>query len=80
MDTDFHKIMENGNVVNDDKPVYIGSHVWIGCRNTILKGSYIPKDVIIAANSTVAKKLKKSNCIYGGTPVRLLKENVEWEG
>ena len=80
MDTDFHKIIENGSVVNNDKPIYIGTHVWIGCKNTILKGSYIPKDVIIAANPTIAKKLIKSNCIYGGTPVRLLKENVEWEG
>ncbi|MBK9533326.1 MAG: acyltransferase [Chitinophagaceae bacterium] len=39
MDTDFHPITDNvGNIINGDKSITIGDHVWVGCRATILKG------------------------------------------
>ena len=34
MDTDFHDVTnEKGDIVNSPKPILIGDHVWIGCRN-----------------------------------------------
>ena len=78
MDTDFHTITDlAGNVLNPNKPIFIGDHVWIGCRNTILKGASIPNDCVLAANSIITNKLNSSHCIYGTNGV-ILKRNIDW--
>ena len=80
MDTDFHKIKDsNGNIINEPCPILIGDHVWIGCRCLILKGSMIPDNCIVGANSTVSKSIMGTNQIIAGNPCTVLKENVEWE-
>lgn len=81
MDTDFHKIKKlNGdNFVNDLKNIDIGNNVWIGCRNTILKGSRIMDNSVIGANSLVNKEFKKENVLIAGNPAKILKENIIWE-
>lgn len=57
------------------KPIYIGSDVWIGAGCLILKGSILPKGVVIAANSVVIEKTKmEENWIYGGSPVKEIKQ------
>jgi acetyltransferase-like isoleucine patch superfamily enzyme len=79
MDTDFHHIAdEQGVVFNLPKEIIIGNKVWVGCRCTILKGSIIPSGSIVAANSLVTKKLTGDNCIFGGNPMKVLKENITW--
>lgn len=30
LDTDFHRIYKDGNMINENKPIEIGNHVWIG--------------------------------------------------
>ena len=77
MDTDFHDIYKSGNIINYDKPISIGDHCWIGMNCTILKGSSLPNNSIIAAGSTVTKKLEKENCIYFNNEI--IKEDVEWK-
>jgi len=78
-DTDFHEIInENGIRLNDDKPITVGDNVWISCKCLILKGSVIPSNVVISANSTVSKKLEGNNLIFGGEPLRVIKEKVTW--
>lgn len=78
IDTDYHAIYDiNGNITNYNKPILIGSHVWIGMNCTILKGSIIPNDSIIAANSIVTKQLAESKCIYASNT--LIKHNVIWK-
>ena len=67
MDSDTHKILDNnGNAKVPKNSITIGNHVWIGCRNTILKGSKIPDDSVIAAGSLVTKKFTTSHCVIGG--------------
>jgi acetyltransferase-like isoleucine patch superfamily enzyme len=79
MDTDFHPILEkSGTRCNPASPIYIGNKVWIGCRCLILKGSGIPDQSIIAANSLVNKKLVGENNIFGGNPLHILKKEVTW--
>lgn len=80
MDTDFHNIInESGNIINCPKPINIGNNVWIGCRNTILKGVSICNDVVVAAGSKITKDIKIPNCIVGGVDnLRVLKENIIW--
>ena len=79
MDTDFHRIFDlSGHLINQDKSIIIGDKVWVGCRSTLLKGSVIPSNSIIAAGSIISGKLEKENCIYT-TEKRILKENIYWE-
>ena len=82
MDSDLHNIKdEKGVVINPSKPVSFGNHVWIGCRNTILKGVSIASNTIISANSTITKSISDSYCIIGGNgkTTEVLKRNVNWE-
>lgn len=81
MDTDFHSILDNqGRIINELKPISIGNHVWIGCRNTILKGVSIPDNTVIAANSTITKSFIEQHVVIGGNGEnqRILKSDVNW--
>ena len=70
MDTDFHKITNNANtVINDPKPIIVGNNVWIGCRNTILKGVTVANNVIIAAGSIITKDISEPNTVVTGGEV-----------
>jgi acetyltransferase-like isoleucine patch superfamily enzyme len=79
MDTDYHQIINlTGERLNPDKPVIIGNHVWIASRCTILKGSQISDNTIIASNSLVSGHLKEANAIYGGNPAQKIRDSVNW--
>ncbi|WP_139905608.1 acyltransferase [Clostridium thermarum] len=80
MDTDFHKIKNaDGTINNHSKPIKIGNHVWIGCRCTILKGTEIGTDSVVASNSCVHSKINLNNALIGGNPIRVIRENISWE-
>lgn len=79
MDTDFHRIYHNDKAINENSDVRIGNNVWIGCRTTILKGSSIPDDSVIGANSVVTGKFDKTNVIIAGNPAKVCKDNIEWK-
>ncbi|MDQ1090573.1 DapH/DapD/GlmU-related protein [Siphonobacter sp. SORGH_AS_1065] len=79
MDTDLHTIRnKDGVILNTPRPVIIGDNVWVGCRCTLLKGTQIPAGSIIAAGTIISKALEGNQAIFGGTPVRILKENISW--
>lgn len=80
MDTDHHRILDKNNIViNEPQSITIGDKVWIGCTSTILKGSNIPTNVIVGANSLVTNKNKmESNFIYAGCPIKKIKEFKDW--
>ena len=83
MDTDFHHILsESGDIINAPRPIHIGNHVWIGCRNTILKDVTIPDDIIVSANSTITKSISEKHCAIGGIgkDMAILKRNISWKG
>lgn len=46
----------------------------------ILKGANIPKDCVVAAKAVVCKMKEqvKEGSLLGGTPARVLKENISW--
>lgn len=79
MDTDIH-IIRNlaGNIINEEKPIIIGNNVWIGCRCTILKGTVIGNNVIVAANSCVHSIIEGTCQLVGGQPAKVLKKNITW--
>ena len=79
LDTDLHYIYdESGKQMNTEKDIHIGNDVWIGANSTILKGTYIEDNCIIAAHS-IAKGELHSNYIYGGNPIKQLKPFTYWQ-
>lgn len=76
--TDSHHIInENGNVINKNKPIIIGNHVWIGKNCSILKGVIVGDNSIIGMSSVVTKNVDK-NSIYVGNPAKKVKEGINW--
>lgn len=78
---DSHSIIDlNTNKrINYAKDVIIGNHVWIAAHVTILKGSIISPDSVVATRSVVTKDFKKSNVLIGGSPAKILKERITWD-
>lgn len=78
MDTDAHIILDsNGSLINPNKAVIIGNHVWVGCRNTILKGSLVPDGCIMGAGGVLTKKLETPDSIYHGN--QLVRNSISWK-
>jgi acetyltransferase-like isoleucine patch superfamily enzyme len=75
MDHDYHSI--------DNKPIsksiIIGSNVWIGSNTLIMKGVTIADGSVIAAGSVVTKSVLKPNCLIGGNPAVIIRENIKWK-
>ena len=79
MDTDFHNISDKqGKVINEDSEIIIGDKVWIGCRNTILKGTNIKNNTVVGAGSLISRNINSGNCIIAGNPIKVIKEDILW--
>ncbi|MBQ1175732.1 MAG: hypothetical protein IIX56_04955 [Treponema sp.] len=70
---------KDGNIINENKPIEIGNHVWIGAKSTILKGTKIADGSVIGAGSLCAGLLSDEKSIYAGQPAKLIKKNINWE-
>lgn len=82
MDTDFHKIFDEHRVrLNPSAEIEIGDRVWIGCRCTILKGTSIASDTVVASGSVVTKSHVQANTVIGGfgKDLRVLRQGIVWE-
>lgn len=62
MDTDQHAIEGHEQ---EDRPVLIGDHVWIGCRSIILKGVRIGDHAVIAAGAVVTNNVEPYAVVAG---------------
>jgi galactoside O-acetyltransferase len=64
-----------GSLVTDQKitsDVVIGNNVFIGANCVILPGSLIGDNVVVGAGSVIKGELA-GNCVYAGTPCRIIK-------
>jgi acetyltransferase-like isoleucine patch superfamily enzyme len=77
-DSDIHHVFVNGQEKINTKPIIIGNNVWIGKNSIIHKGVQIGNNSIIAAASVVVSNVPE-NCIVGGNPSKIIKENTHWE-
>jgi len=78
-DSDGHQILDcNGDIINRNRQVVFGNHVWIGSKATILKGSFVPKGCVIGARAVITKRLAKNDSIYAGNN-RLLRQEIIWK-
>lgn len=74
MDSDMHEFEGE----KTKKPVYIGNHVWIGTRVTVLKGVTIGDGAVVAANSLVLRDVP-AGAMVGGVPAQIIQKNVSWQ-
>lgn len=81
MDTDFHRVSELKKNTDSEreKDVIIGNHVWIGCRTTLLKGTHILDNSVVAAGTVVCKRIMESSVLLAGNPSEIKKRGVSWE-
>ena len=78
LDEDFHKITSSGESKMSTNEIYIGNNVWIGCGVKVYKGAYVASGSVVASDSIVKGVFKQKNCLIGGHPARVLKENITW--
>ena len=65
--------------VNPSKDIILGDHIWVGRNVSILKGAKVHSGSICALGSVVSgSKEIPSNCVVGGTPAKVISENVFW--
>ncbi len=79
--TDGHKIYDKDkNLINQNKDVKIGNHVWI-CRGaTMLKGSGIGDECVLGNSSMLTKDYSNyTHCILAGNTAKIVKEDIIWE-
>lgn len=77
--SDSHSILnKEGKRTNKAKDITIGNKVWICQKAAILKGSSIPSNCVIAYAAIVTKSFDKTNCIIGGNPSKIIKEDIDW--
>jgi acetyltransferase-like isoleucine patch superfamily enzyme len=63
--------------VNAPAPVVLESHVWLGQRSTVNKGTRIGAGSIVGSDSVASGSLDGS-CVYAGVPARRIRRNVAW--
>lgn len=68
-------------IINDHyrnhAPVRIEDHVWLCTGCTIMPGVTVGEGSVVAANATVTKDVP-SHSLVGGSPAKVIKENIEW--
>lgn len=70
---------ENQERINPSKDIILGDHIWGGRNVSFLKGVRVHSGSIVALGSVVSgSKEIPSNCVVGGTPAKVISENVFW--
>lgn len=80
--TDVHFIYDKTTKkrLNSEQDVVIGNHVWVGRHASVHKGAKVPDGCIVGANSFVTKVFREKNVILAGTPAKIVRRNIYWEG
>ena len=78
--TDWHWIVnEERRILNENKDVQIGEHVWICRRVLVGKGVSIGSDSVIGAGSIVTKSVPDSHVLIAGNPAAVKKSICNWK-
>lgn len=78
-DSDGHSVVYDGVRNSTKEKVVIGDHVWICGEADIMKGAHIGSDSVIAFRSLVLKGNYENNSILGGSPAKMIRNNINWE-
>ena len=78
--SDMHTIFDNNTkeVINKPQNIYIGNHVWLGFRTSILKGARLSDCSVAGTGSVITKTFVESNVIIAGNPAKIIRHNINW--
>ena len=79
MDTNFHPLydIEKKEYKTASGPIEIGDYNWFGTGCKVMHSVTTPERCIFGMGTVVTRGcVKKSYCVMGGSPVRILSENV----
>lgn len=78
---DSHSIMDSktNRRINYSRNITIRDHVWVAAHCTILKGVDLMRNSVIATRSVVTESFNQEGVIIGGSPAKVLKENIFWD-
>ena len=72
-------VNENDQRINPSADIIVGTHVWIGNRAIILKGSVIGDNSIIGTGTIITGKKYGTNSLIAGIPSKIIKSDVNWK-
>jgi len=77
---DSHSIIsiDSNERINYAEDISIGDHVWVAAHCTLLKGSTIPDDSVVATGSVVTKQYTSKGIIIAGNPAKKVKNGITW--
>ncbi|WP_194529561.1 acyltransferase [Zobellia roscoffensis] len=76
--SDTHAIFDKNNKwINKERPISIGDNVWVGSHVKILKGVTVADGAILGMGSMITKDVSE-RVIVAGTPLRVIKEDINW--
>lgn len=80
IDGDGHKVIDcdSQEIINESRPIVIGNYVWVAANSTLLKGTLVKDDTVIASDSTINRKFNESNVILAGKPASVVRKNIKW--
>lgn len=78
--SDSHSIIskETGQRLNQGANVIIGDHCWIGYGATVLKGSCIGANSVVATGAIITGLKSPSNSVIAGVPAKVVKTGINW--
>lgn len=78
---DSHSIIDarSNERINHAKNVTIADHVWVGAHTSILKGSILATDTIVATRSVVTKSFEEKGVLVAGIPAKVIKQHITWD-
>lgn len=76
---DGHYIIKDGVLGEKSKEVIVGNHVWICSNSTLLKGTKIGNDSVVAYDSLIVNKEFGDNVLVGGKPAKVIYHNIDWK-
>lgn len=79
--TDHHTIVQKGThkIINDNKNIIIGDHVWIGSDVKVLKGAVLSDNSVVGTQSIVTGRFDEQNVVIAGIPARIIKRDIDWD-
>ncbi|HEY4400343.1 MAG TPA: hypothetical protein VGM95_07445 [Lactobacillaceae bacterium] len=79
--TDVHLLydLESGQRINNAADIFIGDHNWFGREFFVGKKAIVGSGSVFARRSLLTGKYYPSHTLWGGSPAKLLKENVSFD-